>query len=179
VEGRDELRRAIATAVTDVLLYARDRDPFIAITGHAPPARAADEVIQERSETRALARFGCAIGAGNPLQCDQMDGGSEFQQWLDDHAAQPNPIPRTDWTTVGSDDDNLVASDSATGMGGGTTKVIYTEPTDIEHGEFLTATRTVNDAAVLYKQPGGSWGLWEDGWWPVRWTQKSLYANGY
>lgn len=128
---------------------------------------------------RALASFGCAIGAGSPLQCDQMDGSSEFQQWLDNHAAQPNPIPRTDWTTVGSDDDNLVASDSATGMGGGTTKVIYTDPTNIEHGEFLTATRTVNDADVLYKQPGGSWGLWGDGWWPVRWTQNSLYANGY
>jgi triacylglycerol esterase/lipase EstA (alpha/beta hydrolase family) len=128
---------------------------------------------------RALSSFGCATVLGSPLQCDQMDGGSAFQQWLDDHAAQPNPIPRTDWTTVGSDDDNHVASDSATGMGAGTTKVIYTDSTNIEHDDFLTETRTVNDADVLYRQPGGSWVLWEDAWWPVRWTQKSLYANGY
>jgi hypothetical protein len=106
-----------------------------------------------------------------------MDGGSTFQQWLDDHAAQPNPIPRTDWTTVGSDNDGHVASDSATGMGAGTTKVIYTPSSDIGHGGFLTKTRAVNDADVVYKQPGGSWFSWGDAWWPVRWTQKSLYYN--
>jgi pimeloyl-ACP methyl ester carboxylesterase len=128
---------------------------------------------------RAHASFGCAIFVGSPLQCDQMNGSSGFQEWLDDHAAQPNPIPRTDWTTIGSDDDSLVASDSATSMGAGTTKVIYTDSTNIEHKEFLTATRTVNDADVRYKQPGGSWVTWLNGWWPVRWTQKSLYANGY
>jgi hypothetical protein len=48
---RDVPRTATATAVTDGLLYALDRDPFvIAVTGHAPAARVADEVVRERSE---------------------------------------------------------------------------------------------------------------------------------
>jgi hypothetical protein len=48
---RDVPRTATATAVTDGLLYALDRDPFvIAVTGHAPSARAADEVVRQRSE---------------------------------------------------------------------------------------------------------------------------------
>jgi hypothetical protein len=150
-------------------------------TAGFPPNLLVDDIVTlgtPHNGPSALAGFGCAL-AGSPLQCEQMDGGSAFQQWLDDHAAQPNPIPRTDWTTVGADGDNTVSSDSAIGMGAGTTKVIYAAPTDIEHKEYLTATRTVNDANVEYKQPGGSWVFWGDAWWPVRWTQKSLYSNGF
>ena len=151
-------------------------------TAGVPPNLLVDDIVTlgtPHNGPRFFSSFGCAVLGGSPLQCDQMDGGSAFQQWLDDHAAQPNPIPRTDWTTVGSDNDGHVASDSATGMGAGTTKVIYTPSSDIGHGGFLTKTRAVNDADVVYKQPGGSWVLWNDAWWPVRWTQKSLYANGY
>jgi hypothetical protein len=85
-----------------------------------------------------------------------MNGGSDFQSWLDDHAANPKPIQRTDWTTIGSDDDNHVASDSATGMGANSTKVIDTTDSNIEHADFLDATRAVNDASVIYRQPGAT-----------------------
>jgi hypothetical protein len=91
------------------------------------------------------------------------------------YAANPKPIQRTDWTTIGSDDDNHVASDSATGMGANSTKVIDTTDSNIEHPDFLDATRAVNDASVIYRQPGGDWFAWN--WWPVRWTQQSLFSN--
>lgn len=47
---REVPRTATATAATDVLLYALDREPFVlAVTGHAPAAQAADEIVRERS----------------------------------------------------------------------------------------------------------------------------------
>jgi len=147
-----------------------------------PPNLLVDDIVTlgtPHNGPRALSSLGCAIIFTSPLQCDQMDGGSDFQQFLDDHAANPKPIQRTDWTTLGSDDDNHVASDSATGMGGNSTKVVFTSADDIEHTDFLNATRAVDDARVLYKQPGGSWITWNSSWWPVRWAQKSLWANGY
>ncbi len=37
------------TATTDVLLYALDREPFVlAVTGHAPAAQVAEEIVRER-----------------------------------------------------------------------------------------------------------------------------------
>ena len=46
----DVPRTATVTATTDVLLYALDREPFVlAVTGHAPAAQAAEEIVRERS----------------------------------------------------------------------------------------------------------------------------------
>lgn len=45
-------RNATAVARTDALLYALEKEPFVtAVTGHAPAARAAEEVVQERLVT--------------------------------------------------------------------------------------------------------------------------------
>ena len=45
-------RNATAVARTDVLLYALEKEPFVtAVTGHAPAARAAEEVVRERLVT--------------------------------------------------------------------------------------------------------------------------------
>jgi hypothetical protein len=47
---RDVPRTATATARTDTLLYALESEPFVlTVTGHAPTAQVADEVVRERS----------------------------------------------------------------------------------------------------------------------------------
>jgi CRP-like cAMP-binding protein len=47
---RDIPRTATATAATDVVLYALEREPFVlAVTGHAATTRAAEQIVLERS----------------------------------------------------------------------------------------------------------------------------------
>jgi hypothetical protein len=47
----DVPRTATVTAVTDVLLYALEKGPFVtAVTGHAPASQAADALLSERRE---------------------------------------------------------------------------------------------------------------------------------
>ena len=50
----DVPRTATVTALTDVLLYALEKGPFVtAVTGHAPAAQAADALVSERREELA------------------------------------------------------------------------------------------------------------------------------
>ena len=92
------------------------------------------------------------------VQCDEMTMGSDFLNWLQDNGWNPQGRDGTDWSTFGSDDDNYVAADRAAGTAddgdpahqyiGSCHKVWYTEPTDVEHEDFLTDTAKEKTAAV-------------------------------
>jgi CRP-like cAMP-binding protein len=48
-------RTATVTALTDVRLYALEKDPFLtAVTGHAPAAQAASALVSKRRDELAL-----------------------------------------------------------------------------------------------------------------------------
>jgi pimeloyl-ACP methyl ester carboxylesterase len=115
------------------------------------------------------------------LECQQMDRGSEFMTWLADNAMRPKPIDRTDWTLIGSEDDNVVASTSATSMGTATTRLVYGTDNNIEHGDYyenrgLWLPETAH--WLLWKKQGkDDWAPYEWGRWPGRWAQRALYFN--
>jgi CRP-like cAMP-binding protein len=46
---QDVPRTATVVAITDVSLYSLEEEPFVlALTGHAPAARAADDLVAQR-----------------------------------------------------------------------------------------------------------------------------------
>jgi pimeloyl-ACP methyl ester carboxylesterase len=115
------------------------------------------------------------------LECRQMRPSSDFMSWLANNAMRPKPIKRTDWTLIGSEDDNWVASDSATAMGQGTTRLFYGTDNDIEHGDYYDnqGLRTDERAhwILVKKQGSDDWTVYEYGKWPGRWAQRALFLN--
>jgi CRP-like cAMP-binding protein len=65
-------RTATVTALTDVLLYALEKGPFVtAVTGHAPAATAADALVsQRREELGRLAADGTAAQGSFSVELD-------------------------------------------------------------------------------------------------------------
>jgi triacylglycerol esterase/lipase EstA (alpha/beta hydrolase family) len=58
-----------------------------------PPNLLVDDIVTlgtPHNGPRALSSFGCAVIVFSPLQCDQMNGGSDFQSWLDDMPRTPS-----------------------------------------------------------------------------------------
>lgn len=53
---------------------------------------------------------GCSALAAGKEQCQETTGGSEFLKWL---IPNPQGAQGTDWTLIGTDDDDIVESDSA------------------------------------------------------------------
>jgi hypothetical protein len=128
---------------------------------------------------RAISALGCSLISPS-TQCKQMNGTSSFMDWLRANAMSPETSARTDWTTLGSDDDSWVAADSATGMGTNTTKVWYFTEANIEHGDFINGPglNTGMTAHIqVKKQFASSWNEINDGRFPGRWTQRALYYN--
>jgi len=69
-------------------------------------------------------------------QCAEMVPGSTFLRSL---YSNPQARPGTDWTVIGADDDDVVASKSAIGMLAGH-KVVYKSGQGLEHGTVYKTT---------------------------------------
>jgi hypothetical protein len=104
-------------------------------------------------------------------QCDQMDAGSTFLEWLRDHASEPDGAGGTDWSAFSSADDNLVSMESGVAMGA-CHKVQYLDSSNIEHGDFMhvrSGARSKQTSANVRRRncPHG-WVTDNSSHWPVR-----------
>lgn len=89
-------------------------------------------------------------------QCYDMRGGSTFLNWLSANA--PNPgAPATDWTNIASDDDEVVAWDSATNMAA-PHKIVYLTSENLSHSGMLDDSTALRDRDADYMENNnGSW----------------------
>ena len=89
-------------------------------------------------------------------QCYDMRGGSSFLNWLDANA--PNPgAPATDWTNLGSDDDEVVAWDSATAMAA-PHKIVWLTSENLTHSGMLDDNVSARDRdADSMENNSGTW----------------------
>jgi hypothetical protein len=119
-------------------------------------------------------------------QCDQMRAGSSFLVDMESTAWEPDVSGGTDWSSMGSDDDNYVAADRATGTAsdrsrmlyfGSCHKVWYRDSTELEHSDFMHETSTAIDFAVYRVSPtscGTSWVSDSTYYRPVKQTDHAL-----
>lgn len=96
-------------------------------------------------------------------ECDQMHAGSNILVWMQNYAWEPDGVGGTDWTSMGSDDDNYVAADRAVGSKqdhsadeyfGSCHKVWYLTSANLEHSDYMNDTSTLLDADVY--RPSGT-----------------------
>lgn len=111
-------------------------------------------------------------------QCSQMRPGSSFIKWLSSYAPNPQGSGGTDWTAVGSYDDEIVSETSAVSMGAAH-KVQYLGSSDVYHSDFYQDTTDSRTAAVRYSDNGGSWYSWYSAPWGVRWSDFALYLGSW
>ena len=111
-------------------------------------------------------------------QCGQMVPGSSFMNWLAANAKNPQESGGTDWTTMGSHNDNYVSAGSAVGMDA-THRVNYYSNMNVEHGDYLVDTSDSRTADVEYWDRPGPWYAWYDAPYSVRWTDFALYYGDW
>jgi Putative serine esterase (DUF676) len=120
-----------------------------------------------------------------PLQVDQMAMGSDFLNWLQDYAWEPDGSGGTQWSTFGSDGDGYVAADRAAATAhdrdpinvymGSCHKTWYRGGA-IAHTDFLHDTQEAWTAdAYAHHCPNDGWHEWLLPW-PVR---RADYAVTY
>ena len=112
-------------------------------------------------------------------ECDEMQMGSDFLNWLEQNGWEPDGWGGSDWSTFGSDDDNYVAADRAAGTSrdgdpvndyiGSCHKVWYLSSDNIEHSDFLyDASKRKSADAYVYDCQRGTWVATSRAHWPVR-----------
>ncbi len=121
---------------------------------------------------------GYAFWCGWAYECNQMNTGSSFLNWLATNAQNPQADGGTDWTAMGSYDDGYVSESSATAMSA-SHKVRYLGSMDIGHSDYQQRTSDARTADVEYNDYGGTWYAWYDAPYPVRWSDFSLLYGSW
>ena len=111
-------------------------------------------------------------------QCEQMRPGSAFVNWLASYAPNPQGSGGTDWTTVGSYDDEVVSEGSAISMSAAH-KVQYLGSADVAHSDYYVDTSDLRTADVRYNDYGGTFYYWYDAPWAVRWSDYALVYGSW
>ncbi len=141
-----------------------------AAAGFPPPILVEDVVTLGTPHTGS----GWALGCPWADQCGQLVPGSSFMNWLSSYAQNPQASGGTDWTTMGSYNDDFVSTSSAVGMSAAH-KVNYYSNMNVEHGDYLVDTSDARTADVEYWDTPGPWYSWYDAPYSVRWTDFGLY----
>jgi pimeloyl-ACP methyl ester carboxylesterase len=122
-------------------------------------------------------------------QCQEMRMGSQFLVDMQNHAWNPQALDGTDWTTIGSDADGVVAADRATGWNSDRTqsqyfgschKVWYLASVNVGHSDYRLDTSDALDADVYrtLTDTCGGIGLFDSSrYHPVRQTALALYSG--
>ena len=111
-------------------------------------------------------------------QCSQMRPGSSFVNWLATNGPNPQADGGTDWTAIGSYDDEIVSEGSAVSMSAAH-KVLYLGSADVGHGDYYVDTTDARTADVNYQDNGGPWYAWYDAPWEVRWSDFALLYGSW
>lgn len=114
---------------------------------------------------------GPAAACSPLLQCSQMRNGSDFMDWLDSYAQNPQGLYGTNWTLISSENDGWVSQGSGVGMDANH-KVIFGE--GIGHSDYYTDTSTAMDRNVKYDDGNdGNYFHWNDAPHVVRWADRA------
>ena len=106
-------------------------------------------------------------------QCGQMQPGSSFVNWLATYGPNPQGTGGTDWTAVGSYNDEIVSETSAVSMSAAH-KVLYLAASDVKHSDYYVDASDARTADVNYQDNGGTWFAWYDAPYAVRWSDFGL-----
>lgn len=107
-------------------------------------------------------------------QCEEMRPGSAHVNWLAANAPNPQGSGGTDWTAIGSYNDEVVSESSAIAMNAAH-KVQYLPSADVAHSDYYVDTTDARTADVYYNDFGGPFYAWYDAPWAVRWSDYSLF----
>ncbi|HEX8067775.1 MAG TPA: hypothetical protein VF520_14750 [Thermoleophilaceae bacterium] len=154
-----------------------------------PPSIRVEDVVT-LGTPHGGARFAALCAVNCNTQVQQMKAGSGLLGWLEENAWEPDGYGGTDWTTVGSGEDNQVAADRAVGSDsdrdpihkyiGSGHKAWYTDANGIEHDDYLHDIQDTRDADVhLYSTGGPGWVFSTSGAWPVRRADLAVTFGNY
>jgi hypothetical protein len=119
------------------------------------------------------------------LQCNEMNGRidcnaadpngtSDFITWLRAHAFDPDGTGGTEWTVMGSNEDNLVNEICATNNIERYAAVRYIGASGVEHDDYLHDTSANWTADVSFKKGNDPFVTDLSAPWPVKWTDLAL-----